>query len=84
MVRIRIDWLERKLLTGRQPAGNHPNAATKKRRVRRMVNVGLDGSRVDPNLPARFDLLALGVTDYLTVDRLSRFFGRAHNVLLEN
>ena len=74
----------RKLLAGRQPAGDHPDAVAKQRRIRRMMNVGLNGGRVDPDLLPRFDLLVLGVVDDLAVDRLPRLFRQGLDVLLED
>lgn len=74
----------RKFPAGRQPAGNHPDAVAKQRRIRRMVDVGLNRRRVDPDLPAHFDLLVLGVVNDLAVDRLPGLFRQGLDVLLEN
>jgi hypothetical protein len=38
------------------------------------MNVGFNGGRINPDLPARLDLRTLGVTDDLPVDRLPSLF----------
>jgi len=49
-----------------------------------MMDVGLNGRRVDPDLSARLDFLLLGVVDDLAVDCLPRLFRQRLDVLLEN
>ena len=81
MVGERIDRLGRKSPAGSQPAGNHPDAVAKQRRIRRVVDVGLNRRRVDPDLPARLDLLVLGVVNDLAVDRLPGLFRQGLDVI---
>jgi len=84
VVRENIDGLRPQVLAAGKPAGDDPDAVQKQRRVRRMMDIGLDGGGIHPDLAAHLDPFAPGVADNLLVDRLPGLFPQRLDVVLEN
>ena len=74
MVRKDIARLWRQLLARHEPTGNYPDTVEEQGGICRMMDISLNGRRINTDFPARLDLLTLGVAYDLPVDRLPGLF----------